>query len=526
MASPEHVHMALKSAEAWNAWLGELGDFPDLDLSGTAFPDGTDFSRRSLRYVNFKDCSLKGANFEASYGFGADFTGADLTGANLHEADFREAVFENARFTGASVTDANLSETVLIGADFRQADLSGSFLENADVLRADFRGANLTDAKLMGATCEDPDIVLAPSMDEADEEALEKRYAESGTRFDDAVLVEANFMHFEGYGVNFDRANLESAWLAYAKLLYASTVEANFHKATLIKADLRFGDHEGADFSDAEMDKADLGASNLRGAKFDRAMLEEIEFRGGVLDGASFVDADLSSASLVEVSVQGTNFTGARIYGVAAWDMTGEPASQKDLIISKRTEGAITTDELEVAQFLYLMYNNKKIRNVLNTIQAKSVLILGRFTPPERKAVLDGLREKLREKNLLPIVFDFDRPDDRDYTETVQTLAGMSLFVIADVTSPKSTPLELEATAKQFKIPILPIIDVTVDERPFAMLQDLQNNLDWVLKTRGYRGKEDLMVNVDKLIKLAMDKHVELRSRKAVMQEVLTFDDL
>ena len=35
------------------------------------------------------------------------------------------------------------------------------------------------------------------------------------------------------------------------------------------------------------------------------------------------------------------------------------------------------------------------------------------------------------------------------------------MFVIADVTSPKSTPLELEATVKQFKIPYIPIVSQT-----------------------------------------------------------------
>jgi hypothetical protein len=73
-------------------------------------------------------------------------------------------------------------------------------------------------------------------------------------------------------------------------------------------------------------------------------------------------------------------------------------------------------------------------------------------------------------------------PKDKDYTETVQTLAGMSMFVIVDVTNPKSTPLEMEATVKQFKIPYLPIIDASVDERPFAMMVDLQKNFHWACR--------------------------------------------
>jgi hypothetical protein len=83
--------------------------------------------------------------------------------------------------------------------------------------------------------------------------------------------------------------------------------------------------------------------------------------------------------------------------------------------------------------------NNVEIRDVINTLTSKSVLILGRFTDSNRKIVLDTLRDKLREYNLLPIVFDFDRPIDKDYTETVQILAGLSLFTIVDITSSKST---------------------------------------------------------------------------------------
>ena len=77
---------------------------------------------------------------------------------------------------------------------------------------------------------------------------------------------------------------------------------------------------------------------------------------------------------------------------------------------------------------------------MIDTITSKSVLILGRFTP-KRKVVLDAIREELRRLNYVPIMFDFDRPTERDFTETIMTLARMCRFVIADITNPSTSHL-------------------------------------------------------------------------------------
>ena len=94
---------------------------------------------------------------------------------------------------------------------------------------------------------------------------------------------------------------------------------------------------------------------------------------------------------------------------------------------------------MEVAQFIPLLLNNQRIREVLDTITSKAVLILGRFTL-ERRMVLDALREELRRRNYLPILFDFEKPGSRDFTETVSTLDHLTRFIIADLTEPSSIP--------------------------------------------------------------------------------------
>ena len=78
------------------------------------------------------------------------------------------------------------------------------------------------------------------------------------------------------------------------------------------------------------------------------------------------------------------------------------------MLITPEGEHAITNcSNLAIAQFLYLLLHNERIRDVIETVGRKAVLILGRFTV-ERKRVLDAIRAVLREQNLVPIVFDFD----------------------------------------------------------------------------------------------------------------------
>lgn len=132
----------------------------------------------------------------------------------------------------------------------------------------------------------------------------------------------------------------------------------------------------------------------------------------------------------------------------------------------------LTVDYLEVAQFIYLLLNNDRVRKVVDTITSKVVLILGRFTT-ERKAVLDAIREELRRRDYLPIVFDFEKPSSRGLTETVSTLAHMAKFVVADLTDARSLPQELTMIVPHLpSVPVQPIL--LSSEREYGMYEQLQ----------------------------------------------------
>src|SRR6266568_4635194 len=348
-------------------------------------------------------------------------------------------------------TEADLREAYLRNANLEGADLTGADLREAYLRRADLRGADLKDANLEGANL--------------------RR----------AILRGANL---EGTNTNLRRTNLSMADLEGTNTNLRRT---NLRRTNLSEAIIRNAHLEGADLTGANLEGADLTGADLTGA-------------------------NLSGAVLVETTLRGANLTRCVVYGISVWNAHLEGITQDNLVITPEREQIITVDNLEVAQFIYLLLNNPKIRDVIDTIGQKGVLILGRFTP-ERKAVLDAIREKLRSLNFLPIVFDFERPTTQDFTETIMTLAGLSCFIIADITNPKSSPLELQATVPNYMIPFIPIIQE--GEQPFSMFQDLEGKFDWVLDVLVYDTPSNLIKGLERaVVKPALEMSDELLSKK------------
>src|SRR5262249_6752057 len=177
------------------------------------------------------------------------------------------------------------------------------------------------------------------------------------------------------------------------------------------------------------------------------------DLRKAILGGA-----DLTRANLIETDFSGADLTGCRIYGVSAWRLKLEKTQQQNLVITREDEPAITVDNIDVAQFIYLLLHNQKVRDVIDVITSKVVLILGRFAD-DRKKVLDALREELRKRNYLPILFDFSVPATRDITETISLLARMARFVVADITDARSIPQELAVIVPDLpSVPVQPLL--------------------------------------------------------------------
>lgn len=356
--------------------------------------------------------------------------GSRVWNAWRHRAGVQRPDLSGAHLHGAHLREANLNG----------ADLSRALLSDADLTFATLRGADLSRAFLNDAHLEGAD------------------------------LTEANLSEVQGGLAHFNRATLDrvtadKAFLDNANLLLASLIEATFTNADLRRADL-------------------TGANCTR---------------------ANFAGANLEGARLVEANLAGANITGCRVYGTSVWNvLVDDDTTQADLIITRShdprmammsaEEAVLHVDRLEVAQFVYLLLDNPKLRDVIETVGRKAVLILGRFTP-ERKDVLDAVRDALRQRDYVPILFDFQGPANRDTHETVMSLAHLARFIIADVTDPKSIPQELATIVPSLpSVPVQPLL--LAGSEPWGMYDHI-SRFPWVLPLHRYRDLADLLASLE-----------------------------
>jgi uncharacterized protein YjbI with pentapeptide repeats len=299
--------------------------------------------------------------------------------------------------------------------DLSGADLGGMKLNTFNLLRANLTNANLEKAQFEHAHLTDANLT-------------------------GSVLTNANFEHSNARNAIFDRVaadgtNFEVATLRRASFAKAKLSGARFHRAYLRDTEL----------SDAILTNAWLRFANLDGARCVRT---------------DFSDADLRHASLVKTNLKGAKLVGVQVFGISAWSVQTDVDTRQDLIVDVRegsSRAPLRAHDLQTAQLLALMLDGNGVRSFLNSVSSKLVLILGSFLP-EDKQILDALRDRLKSHGYLAVTFDFVRPLERDYAETVVVLAGLSRFVIADFTNAKEVRAEITQIKSQYRrVPIIPL---------------------------------------------------------------------
>ena len=285
--------------------------------------------------------------------------------------------------------------------------------------------------------------------------------------------------------VTLDRVDLQGANLEGADLTHAFCHEANLCDANLAGAAL-----VGTNLCLARLRNARLSGADLHRANFDRADLTGADLSGANLERALFVGTIVAKA----------RFSGCKVYGASAWDLDlREVADQSGLRITRDDQPErITVDNLQVAQFVYLLLHNSGIRDVIDTIGKKGVLLIGRLTGSGGD-ILRAIADELKNRHqLVPIMFEFAPLATEDTVKTISTLAHLSRFVIADLTNAQSVLQELTTIVKELvMLPVQPLLQASAPMPPMADGFLIGQS---VLKPYRYSTKERLLADLETMV--------------------------
>lgn len=274
--------------------------------------------------------------------------------------------------------------------------------------------------------------------------------------------------------------------------------DCDFSSVTFTFSDICYSSFYRCKFINTELAVSRLGSAEFTECEFINCNLSYCSAEETKFISCNILNSNMNNMSLVKTDFSKSSIINTSVYGISSWDLILKKTVQENILISENDN--LSVDNIEIAQFIYLMINNKKIRDILDTITSKVVLILGRFTK-ERKKVLDYLKKQLQQKGYVAVVFDFDKPSSRDLTETISTLAHLSKFVIADLTDAKSLPQELTTIIPNLpSVPIQPII--LKGQREYGMYEHFQR-YPWVNEIFEY--EKDLKEIVKKIEELEFE---------------------
>ena len=392
----------------------------------------------------------------------------DLSDLVLSGLNIRGANFSNTIMNGCDLNNTDLRGVKFDGANLSDANLSDVNLSSANLRSADLRGSDLRGAWLSNANLRDANLR-------------------------DTQLSHADLSNTDLHGADLRHANISGTNLNYADLRYANMSAADLTGATFIGADLRDAIFAGANLSDTDFRQANLSGADLRNTNL----------QGSILIKANLDQADIS---------------GSRIYGITAWNLDLNDTIQNSLIISPEGEPEISVDSLEMAELLHLLVYKPNMRYVVDSVKTQAVLVIGQFTA-ERQAMLEGIRETLRQYGYMPIVLDFDQYVEHDMNDTLVRLGSLSRFVIADLSDPNSIAYEMVAFAEFLtSVPLQGIFCSTHKSAEQHLIFEHLQRLPHVLPVYRYETTQGLMAALgDKVIQPAeeMMKSIRLKNRLA-----------
>ncbi|MGA2121286.1 MAG: pentapeptide repeat-containing protein [Methanoregula sp.] len=521
-------------------------NFVGANLSGLSLRKNF-FEKVDFEFTNLSNIDSRGVNFSKVNLNHTNFSGALIERAflstyqNIVDVNFKDARINRVNFYDDTIKDCNFSGTKLTNVSFQGPNCTNNEFICAILKNVHFSNCNLENSSFTGSEIRDTSFEGSRLRftDYRDTRLKNVNFKNCEIRcsyFEEARTIRSNKKETQRFSIFFDKAYFYGGELDGSKLTNGSFRNTQFQEITANNADFRGGEFNKADinastlknsifngsnFSYASIFDTDFSDSDFFGCKFFGTELAHSNFTNVEFSGSDMTYANLSESNfensilnnvefhgaiLLDTTIDGANLSHSHIFGVSVWGLIGEPKEQLDLLITPWDEPAVTVDNIEIAQFIHLLLTNEKLKNIIDTVTSKVVLILGRFN--DRKIVLETIKNQLREMDLTPIIFDFTKPGTRNLTETIGLLARMSKFIITDITDPKSVPHEIYSIIPHCpSIPIYPILEKKKNRivKPYAMFADFKK-YPWVSEIIYYEKIDEITGLLPEIHKDANEK--------------------
>jgi uncharacterized protein YjbI with pentapeptide repeats len=171
--------------------------------------------------------------------------------------------------------------------------------------------------------------------------------------------------------------DLRQAELQGWQLAFFDLSGADLREARLAWADLRSANLTSADLRGVFINDARAPYANFSNSKMQDSYLWGSDFREAIFRGSDLSGANLMCSQLVRTDFSDANLTGCKVYGISAWEVKLEGATQEELVVcppDQLEESGVRVDNLHVAQFVFLLLEHQNV--VLRSVTERGVLLL------------------------------------------------------------------------------------------------------------------------------------------------------
>jgi len=155
-------------------------------------------------------------------------------------------------------------------------------------------------------------------------------------------LENFNFSNCDFHSSSFRNGSYINCVFDFSSINFSDLVDAYFYNCTFKNSSLRVSKIGSAHFINCNFENSDLSYCSA----------EKTDFTGSV-----FKNTRLEYIRFVKCNFSDTKINYCFFYGTSTWDIIADDSIQQDIVITSNDDNLITVDNIELAQFIYLLPN-------------------------------------------------------------------------------------------------------------------------------------------------------------------------